>query len=256
MKKLGIILTVLVGAVFAKNVKADICAFITEKNALQAVEILKKQHDIIHYCELCTNEKMLSENITKVSYNKVDKKNFEVLLNGKNIDLAYIYIKNSDSYENLAYLSGCDDAKKYNIQAIRKDFLMKKEMTKEDMYQKSKVDAQTVLKKCMNKNFVKQLTATYDSLLALTKANDCIVEAIKKEIKKGFESKEQDEMLQNLKQSRKSVFNFYDKIYNSNKYCVGKCGTMAQFFPYEDETELLQQMLERLIFLNLAKNGD
>lgn len=255
MKKLGIILAVLVGAVFAKNVKADICAFITEKNALQAVEILKKQHDIIHYCEPCTNAKRHPETVNKVSYNKINEKNFEVLLNGKNIDLAYIYIKKSNSYENLAYLSGCDDAKKYNIQATRKEFPIIQEMTKEDISQKSKNGAQEALKNCMNTAFVKENPTTYDSLIASKKANDCLVEAIIKEIKKGFEPKEQAEMIQSLKQSRKAVFAFYDKIYNSNKYCITQCGAMAQFFPYEDETKLLQQMLERLIFLNLAKNG-
>ena len=241
MKKIGITLSVLIGLFLAQNVKADVCAFVSKKTALKAVNIIEKQHEIIHYCELCNNAKMVSENVNKVNYNKVDDKNFEVLLNGKNIDLAYSYIKKPNHYENLAFLSGCDEAKKYDIQATRKDFSIKEEMTKEDMLKKSKANTQIVLKKCMD--------------IAFPKANDCLAEAIKKEIKKGFEPKEQTEMLQSLKQSRKEVFAFYDKIYNSNKYCISQCGAIGQDFPYEDETKLLQQMLERLIFLNLAKKG-
>lgn len=255
MKKLGTILVVIISISFAQIVRADVCSFVSQKAALKAVDIIEKEHEIIHYCELCTNAKMLSENVNKVSYKKVGEKSFEVLLNGKNIDLAYIYIKKSNSYDNLAFLSGCDDAKKYNIQATRKEFPIIQEMTKEDISQKSKIGAQEALKNCMNTTFVKENFTTYDSLIASKKANDCLVEAITKEIKKGFEPKEQAEMIQSLKQSRKAVFAFYDKIYNSNKYCITQCGTMAQFFPYEDETKLLQQMLERLIFLNLAKNG-
>lgn len=241
--------------IFTKNAQADICAFVSKKTALKAVSIIEKEHKIIHYCELCSDAKMASENVNKVSYNKIDEKNFEIMLNGKNIDLAYIYIKKSNSYDNLAFLSGCDEVKKYNIQETRNDFPIIKKTTKEDMYQKSKIDAQIVLKKCANIAFEKESLTTSDSLIALQVANDCIVEEIKKEINRGFEPKEQTEMLKNLEQSRTAIYNFYDKIYNSNKYCVAQCGTIAQIFPYEEETKLLQQMLEHLIFLNLAKNG-
>lgn len=250
-----IFLLIVMMLIFAQKAQADVCAFVSKKTAIKAVNIIKKEQEIIHYCELCSDAKMVSENVNKVDYSKVDEKNFEVLLNGKNVDLAYVYIKKSKNYDNLAFLSGCDETKKYNIQTTRKDFPIIKEITKEDMYQKSKVDAQVVLENCMNAAFAKENPKTYDSLIASQKTNDCIVEAIKKEIKKGFEPKEQEEMLKNLKQSRQAIFNFYDKIYNSNKYCIPQCGITAQAFPYEDETKLLQQMLESLLFLNLEKNG-
>lgn len=256
MNRLRTILILLISIFFAQSVRADVCDFVSQKTALKAVNIIEKEHEIIYYCELCNDAKMVSKNVNEVNYKKVDEKNFEVLLNGKNIDLAYIYIKKSNSYDNLAFLSGCDEAKKYNITASRKDFPIKKETTKADISLKSKVNAQAVLKKCMEIAFAKENLSTYDFLIASENVNGCLVNAIKKEIEKGFEVKEQDEMLQNLKQSRKAVFAFYDKIYNSNKYCIGQCGATAQIFPYEDEAKLLQQMLERLIFLNLAKKGD
>lgn len=255
MKISQIMLIVLIGLFSVRDVKADICAFVDKDIAITAAGIIKKQSKIIHYCQLCDNAKPVSENVYKVNYKKTDKKYYQVLLNGKNIDLAYVYVKNPEGYDNLAFLSGCDEAKKHKILSFRKDFPLNKETSQDDLNKKSKKEAELILNKCLDKFSAKENSTTYDNLIFSTKTNDCIVEAITKEIKKGFEPKEQAEMFENLKQSRQSVFSFYDKLYNSNKYCIDHCGTMAQLFPYEDETKLLQRMLENLIFLNLAENG-
>lgn len=128
-------------------------------------------------------------------------------------------------------------------------------ISKEEMYKKSKDSAEKIAKQCSDKAFMKENPTTYDSLIASTQANDCIAEAIQQEIKKGFEANEQKEMLEHLNQLRKPFFRFYDKIYNSNKYCIGQCGTIAQLYPYEEEAVMLEKILERLIFLNMSKNG-
>lgn len=62
-------------------------------------------------------------------------------------------------------------------------------------------------------------------------------------------------MLETLDNARKSVFRFYDTIYNQNKYCLGKCGTMAYHLAENDENTLLKNMLSRLMYLNKVKNG-
>lgn len=253
-----IILLIMMMFVFVQDAKADICVFVDKQVAEKAVEILQKQTEIVDYCSLCasTNPKTIKIKTVNIQPKKLNDETFyAVEVNQIGIDLAYIYLKKGKKYENLAYLSHCKEAKKHNIHQFENAFPTKKEMSKEEMYKKSKEDAKAVMKKCSDKAFVKENLTTYDSLTASNQANDCIAEAIKQEIKKGFEPKEQKEMLDYLAQIRNPLFHFYDKIYNSNKYCIGQCGTIAQLFPYEDEAIVLEKMLESLIFLNIKKNG-
>lgn len=255
MKKILLIVTMLV---FAQNAKADICAFVDKQVAEKAVEILQKQSEIIDYCSLCASStpQTIEIKTVEIQPRQLNDKNYSAVeVNKIGIDLAYIYLKKGKRYENLAYLSGCKEVKKHDIHQFEDNFLKKKKMSKEEMYKKSKDASESMAKKCMDTFFVKENPTTHDSLVASTQANDCIAEAIKQEIKKGFEPEEQKEMLQYLTQLRKPFFHFYDKIYNSNKYCIGQCGTTAQLYPYEDEAFMLEQMFERLKFLNITKNG-
>ena len=87
------------------------------------------------------------------------------------------------------------------------------------------------------------------------KINDCISSAIENEIKQGFNEQQQISMLKYLGQVREGVLNFYREIYGANKYCYGQCGSISNLLPYSDESIVLRAMLERLLYLNLAKNG-
>ena len=62
-------------------------------------------------------------------------------------------------------------------------------------------------------------------------------------------------MLTYFEQARNSIWNFYNDIYASNKYCYGQCGSITSLLSYNDEGLMLMQMLERLLYLNIAKNG-
>lgn len=85
---------------------------------------------------------------------------------------------------------------------------------------------------------------------------DYLAEAIKTEIKKGFNHNQQAQMLKYLEQVRKSVFNFYYGISAESKYCSGECGIMPSIQPYAEEGKVLSDMLERLIYMNNVKDGD
>lgn len=151
------------------------------------------------------------------------------------IDLAYVYIKKSDIYENLAFLSGCDEAKQNGIKPFRKELTEIREKTNNQIL--SKIDL--ITEKCSDRDF----------------PNECLENKIKKQIKKAFEPKEQKEILKELEKAKNANFKFYDMIYNSNKYCIGQCGIYAQSLAYEDEARQLKSMLKKLIYLNETKNG-
>ena len=76
----------------AVPVFADQAAYITEKEAKNAVKLLKDEKVLIHFCEPCgdtAQEAVVIETIeaVKTGYQEY----WEVKVNGKGIDLAYIY---------------------------------------------------------------------------------------------------------------------------------------------------------------------
>ncbi len=52
-----------------------------------------------------------------------------------------------------------------------------------------------------------------------------------------------------------TALKFYFGVYTENKYCYGVCGSMTNILPYSDEGKILADILERLIYLNISKNG-
>lgn len=228
-------------SVNSKHVFADVCFYLNRNVAEKASQSLKKGSEIINYCELCSNAEANSETIREFSIKKVPDQNYYTLsINQNEKDIAYIYVKKSDNtYENLAYISRCNEASQNNISHFRSDFPIIKEKSQTQISDGIKAKVDDIIKNCHQENIL----------------DDCLYTAIKKQIIIGFDPNEQQIMLKTLDDTRKSVFRFYDTIYNQNKYCLGKCGTMAHYLAKDDEIELLKNMLSRLIYLNDVKNG-
>ena len=85
--------------------------------------------------------------------------------------------------------------------------------------------------------------------------NECMFDAVKAEIIKGFNEEQQQEMLEAVKQLRTYTYKFSEIYFNANKYCYGRCGTMVALFPIADEGMILRDLLARLLFLNWKKGG-
>ena len=124
-----------------------------------------------------------------------------------------------------------------------------------DYHQISRQQVQDIFDKCSNMS-----KSEKSSIPEIEKQNqkivDYLTEAIKTEIKKGFNHNQQAQMLKYLEQVRKSVFNFYYGISAESKYCSGECGIMPSIQPYAEEGKVLSDMLERLIYMNNVKDGD
>ena len=104
MKKLIISLFIL--AIATISILADQAAYITQEQAQKAAAFLKDKKQIRHYCNPCDDKGDRVEDISTVEAVAVadSKPYWEVLVNGKGIDLAYVYYKDEDGgeWKNLA----------------------------------------------------------------------------------------------------------------------------------------------------------
>ena len=103
MKKLIIVLIFL--SVFAAVAFADQAAYIAQAQAQKAAAFLKDKKQIRHYCNPCDDKGDRVEDISTVDAVAVEgsKPYWEVLVNGKGIDLAYVYYQEKDGkWKNLA----------------------------------------------------------------------------------------------------------------------------------------------------------
>ena len=232
---------------FSFNVCADVCVEVNEKSAAKAVSILEQQKEIYDYCSICNDAKpqiISIKNVTK------DKK---VYVNDKPIDLAHTYFKQDNKYINLGIASGCIEDGQYGISA-QLDNLTEFHHTRERNKEQAKQKAKAILEVCVAKVKNDKSQTTQDMIERNIKINNCLAEAIKQEIQKGFNEKQQAQMLTYFEQTRKGIWHFYNDIYASNKYCYGQCGSITHLLPYSDEGRILMQMLESLLYLNIAKN--
>ena len=232
---------------FSFNTYADICVEVSKDVASKAINIIKKQKEIYNYCSICNEakpQKISVKDITK------DKK---VYVNGKPIDLAHTYFKQDNKYINSGIASGCIEDGQYGISA-KLDSLAEFHHTKENNKNQAKQKAEAISDECINNVKNDQYKTAQDMIERNIKINNCLAEAIKQEIQKGFNPKQQAQMLEYLEQTRNGAWNFYNTIYTANKYCYGQCGSITSLFPYSDEGLILMQMLERLLYLNIEKN--
>jgi hypothetical protein len=103
MKKLIISLVIL--AISAISILADQAAYITKEQAQKAAAFLKDKKQIRHYCAPCDDKGDKVEDISTVEAVAVEssKPYWEVLVNGKGIDLAYVYFQDKKGkWKNLA----------------------------------------------------------------------------------------------------------------------------------------------------------
>jgi len=103
MKKL--IITLLLLMVTSVSILADQAAYITQAQAQKAAAFLKDKKQIRHYCNPCDDKGDRVEDISTVEAVAVadSKPYWEVLVNGKGIDLAYVYYRDEDGeWKNLA----------------------------------------------------------------------------------------------------------------------------------------------------------
>jgi hypothetical protein len=89
---------------------ADQCAYITKEQALSALSRINLGDTIYELCEPCGDTQATTIKVTSLAARTVDYEDFwEVAINNKGIDLAYVFIEsNIDSPPlNLAGVSGC-----------------------------------------------------------------------------------------------------------------------------------------------------
>jgi hypothetical protein len=98
------LLSMLAISLFAIDISADQAAYITRAEADKAAAFLKDKKQIRHSCAPCDDKGDRVEDIAAVKAVKVDYQNYwEVQINGKGIDLAYVYFRTkSGKWKNLA----------------------------------------------------------------------------------------------------------------------------------------------------------
>ncbi len=246
MKKLFLLWEIM--AAFIPTAKADICYDVNHETSTKAVEILKSQKEIYKYCSICKDAAPQTIQINKITENE------HIYVNDKALDLAHIYYKKGSKYINLGISSGCIKPGEYGISAELAD-LPVIHKTKESNKQQAKKQAQTIYEECSSRFRDKEAVSTADMVEQNINVNNCLADAVKKEIEQGFEPEQQTQMLEYLKEIRRGILGFYAGIYADNKYCYGSCDTITNLLPYGDEYNILIEMLENLLFLNIEKNG-
>ena len=102
--KLRLILLAAVLAAVTVSTFADQAAYITQAEAGKAAAFLEDKKQIRHYCAPCDDKGDRVEDVTTVEAVKVDYQHYwEVQVNGRGIDLAYVYFQTKDGkWKNLA----------------------------------------------------------------------------------------------------------------------------------------------------------
>lgn len=246
MKKIVLLLAVFL--VVNTNAWADICYDVSDKVANHAADIIQKQREIYQYCSICPDAEPKSIPVNDV------KNGNPVYVNGVALDLAHTYYKQDNKFVNLGVTSGCIKAGEYGI-AAELDSLLTIHRSQAGDMEEAKKQSQERYERCVGVASIKENMTTSDMIEQDTKINDCLADAIRLEVEKGFNPEQQEKMLKTLSQIREEIRKFYFGIYAENKYCYGACGTISDIMPYADEGKILMQMLEQVIYLNLAKNG-
>ena len=97
---------------------ADQCAYTSKAEAVKSATYVSVGQTIVHFCEPCGDKhfaKAKPEEVRNTELARIDPASshldqtyWELRLNGKGVDLAYIYVKRSNArYMNLAKLAGC-----------------------------------------------------------------------------------------------------------------------------------------------------
>lgn len=250
MKKIVIlILFMLISSFNVKKALSDICYEITEHAIARAGKILKHQKEIYQYCSIC------QETHARKIVVKDIKLGSPLQINNETVDLAHLYYKEGEYFINLGIASGCISEDEYDIKE-KLDELPNIHHLQEENIKEAKEKAKKAYETCIkqNKNSKDPQTTT-EMVRKNTLINNCLMEIIKKEIAQGFDDDIQQDICQDVDKIRKGILDFYGKIYGANRYCEGRCGTVTTLLPYVDEGRILIEMLEKLFYLNINKNG-
>jgi hypothetical protein len=113
MKALGFVSAIVVSLLWASAARADQCAYVTKAQAMAAFNQLSIGQTIYEFCELCGDKTPKPLVVNTLSMGNTPTPGYwQVLVNGKNIDLAYTYInydnQKSDKRKiNLALMANC-----------------------------------------------------------------------------------------------------------------------------------------------------
>lgn len=85
--------------------QADQAAYISKDKADIAANILRSTSAIRHYCQPCGDKQWTEESINSVKSEDTGYENYwQVLINGKGIDLAYVYLETDGGWQNMAIM--------------------------------------------------------------------------------------------------------------------------------------------------------
>lgn len=92
------------------SVWADQCAVITPAQAKTALKVLRKGTKYFEFCEPCGDNQVPEPRVVaSVKVTPFDEKDKQVLLNDREVDLAYVYVqtKGATAFTNVAHLVNC-----------------------------------------------------------------------------------------------------------------------------------------------------
>jgi hypothetical protein len=109
------VITLAIGLGFAtintSGALADQCAYVTKAQAIAAFQNLSIGQTIYEFCELCGDRTSRPVVIQSLNLKNTDSPGYwQILVNGKGIDLAYTYVDYKDSGRrriNLALTANC-----------------------------------------------------------------------------------------------------------------------------------------------------
>lgn len=98
------IAAIILGLMFSLAVFADQAAYVTKEQAEKAAALLKDKTEIKHFCAPCDDKSVTAEAIETVEAADAGYENYwEVKVNGKGVDLAYVYFQTKDGkWKNVA----------------------------------------------------------------------------------------------------------------------------------------------------------
>lgn len=105
MKKLLAIINLCIALLLPSFAQADQAAYIDKNEAEIAVNVLQDHSVIRHFCEPCGDQTWTEETINSIESQHTGYENYwEVLVNGKGIDLAYVYVETDGGWRNVAIM--------------------------------------------------------------------------------------------------------------------------------------------------------
>jgi hypothetical protein len=117
MKAWGLVGSMVISLILAPAARADQCAYVSKAQAVAAFNQLSIGQTIYEFCELCGDRTPRALAIRTLAVKNTDTSGFwQVMVNGRGIDLAYTYIDYGDSSRsgrsgkrrvNLALVANC-----------------------------------------------------------------------------------------------------------------------------------------------------